>query len=56
VIRDYGTGLDTLRCLALATRDSPPKVEDMILTDAAKFSSYEVSYFHLTLCTVVWMF
>ncbi|XP_056273992.1 sarcoplasmic/endoplasmic reticulum calcium ATPase 2 isoform X2 [Pseudoliparis swirei] len=41
VIRDYGTGLDTLRCLALATRDSPPKVEDMILTDAAKFSSYE---------------
>uniref|UniRef100_A0A8D3E023 Calcium-transporting ATPase n=1 Tax=Scophthalmus maximus TaxID=52904 RepID=A0A8D3E023_SCOMX len=41
VIREYGTGRDTLRCLALATRDSPPKMEDMILTDAAKFSEYE---------------
>uniref|UniRef100_A0A8C2ZIA4 Calcium-transporting ATPase n=1 Tax=Cyclopterus lumpus TaxID=8103 RepID=A0A8C2ZIA4_CYCLU len=41
VIRDYGTGRDTLRCLALATRDSPPKMEDMILTDTAKFVLYE---------------
>ncbi|XP_062240714.1 sarcoplasmic/endoplasmic reticulum calcium ATPase 2 isoform X2 [Platichthys flesus] len=41
VIRDYGTGRDTLRCLALATRDSPPKMEDMILLDAAKFVDYE---------------
>eukprot|EP00064_Thunnus_orientalis_P000397 superscaffoldBa00000019_g397 len=41
VIRDYGTGSDTLRCLALATRDSPPKMEDMILSDTAKFSEYE---------------
>ncbi|KAG7251901.1 hypothetical protein CRUP_014963 [Coryphaenoides rupestris] len=30
-IREYGTGRDTLRCLALATRDSPPMVEDMNL-------------------------
>lgn len=46
VIRDYGTGRDTLRCLALATRDSPPKMEDMILSDTTKFSDYEVN-FHL---------
>lgn len=42
VIREYGTGRDTLRCLALATRDSPPKMEDMILSDTAKFIEYEV--------------
>ncbi|MED6267251.1 Sarcoplasmic/endoplasmic reticulum calcium ATPase 2, partial [Characodon lateralis] len=41
VIREYGTGRDTLRCLALATRDSPPKIEDMILSDTAKFTEYE---------------
>uniref|UniRef100_A0A4W6G875 Calcium-transporting ATPase n=1 Tax=Lates calcarifer TaxID=8187 RepID=A0A4W6G875_LATCA len=41
VIREYGTGRDTLRCLALATRDSPPKMEDMILSDTARFSEYE---------------
>ncbi|XP_068594624.1 sarcoplasmic/endoplasmic reticulum calcium ATPase 2-like [Brachionichthys hirsutus] len=41
VIRDYGTGRDTLRCLALATRDSPPKMEDMVLSDASKFVEYE---------------
>lgn len=41
-IREYGTGRDTLRCLALATRDNPPAVEDMNLTETAKFSEYEV--------------
>ncbi|XP_062310408.1 sarcoplasmic/endoplasmic reticulum calcium ATPase 2-like [Osmerus eperlanus] len=41
VIRDYGTGRDTLRCLALATRDTPPKKEDMVLIDAARFAAYE---------------
>ncbi|XP_068167037.1 sarcoplasmic/endoplasmic reticulum calcium ATPase 2 [Antennarius striatus] len=41
VIREYGTGNDTLRCLALATRDSPPKMEDMILSDTTKFVEYE---------------
>lgn len=43
VIREYGTGKDTLRCLALATRDSPPRMEDMVLADTAKFAEYEVS-------------
>lgn len=43
VIKEWGTGRDTLRCLALATRDSPPKREEMILDDSARFMEYEVS-------------
>lgn len=43
VIKEWGTGRDTLRCLALATRDTPPKREDMILDDSARFMEYEVS-------------
>ncbi|XP_054848862.1 sarcoplasmic/endoplasmic reticulum calcium ATPase 1 isoform X2 [Eublepharis macularius] len=41
VIKEWGTGRDTLRCLALATRDTPPKREDMILEDSTKFADYE---------------
>ncbi|XP_071975731.1 sarcoplasmic/endoplasmic reticulum calcium ATPase 1 isoform X1 [Engystomops pustulosus] len=41
VIKEWGTGRDTLRCLALATRDTPPKREDMILDDSTKFADYE---------------
>ncbi|KAL4609586.1 sarcoplasmic/endoplasmic reticulum calcium ATPase 2 [Arapaima gigas] len=41
VIREYGTGRDTLRCLALATRDNPPRKEDMALEDSARFVDYE---------------
>uniref|UniRef100_A0A8C1YDR5 Calcium-transporting ATPase n=1 Tax=Cyprinus carpio TaxID=7962 RepID=A0A8C1YDR5_CYPCA len=41
VIREYGTGRDTLRCLALATRDSPLKKEEMILSETACFAEYE---------------
>ncbi|XP_015472263.1 sarcoplasmic/endoplasmic reticulum calcium ATPase 1-like, partial [Parus major] len=41
VIKEWGTGRDTLRCLALATRDTPPKKEDMVLEDSSKFSEYE---------------
>uniref|UniRef100_A0A671K5S5 Calcium-transporting ATPase n=1 Tax=Sinocyclocheilus anshuiensis TaxID=1608454 RepID=A0A671K5S5_9TELE len=40
-IRDWGAGRDTLRCLALATRDSPPLEDKMDLENAAKFSEYE---------------
>lgn len=39
----YGTGRDTLRCLALATIDNPPKIEDMELVDSTKFINYEVN-------------
>ena len=42
VIKEWGTGRDTLRCLALATRDTPLKPEGMILEDATKFADYEV--------------
>lgn len=38
----YGTGADTLRCLALATIDSPIEPSQMQLDDATKFKNYEV--------------
>lgn len=41
-IREWGTGRDTLRCLALATHDSPPRKEDMDLENSGKFVQYEV--------------
>uniref|UniRef100_A0A4W5K656 Calcium-transporting ATPase n=1 Tax=Hucho hucho TaxID=62062 RepID=A0A4W5K656_9TELE len=41
LIRDWGTGRDTLRCLGMATRDLPPKQEDMDLENATKFAEYE---------------
>jgi len=37
----YGTGRDTLRCLALATADSPMSPNDMELGDPTKFYLYE---------------
>uniref|UniRef100_A0A8C4MDW3 Calcium-transporting ATPase n=1 Tax=Equus asinus asinus TaxID=83772 RepID=A0A8C4MDW3_EQUAS len=52
VIKEWGTGRDTLRCLALATRDTPPKREDMILDDSARFMEYETD---LTFIGVVGM-
>ncbi|XP_075422586.1 sarcoplasmic/endoplasmic reticulum calcium ATPase 1 isoform X2 [Ascaphus truei] len=52
VIKEWGTGRDTLRCLALATRDTPPKREDMVLEDSTKFVDYEVD---LTFVGVVGM-
>lgn len=50
--RQYGTGRDTLRCLALATADNPIKPEDMDLGDSNKFYTYEVN---LTFVGVVGM-
>jgi Ca2+ transporting ATPase len=41
--RQYGTGRDTLRCLALATIDNPPRPDDMNLEDSTKFYQYEVN-------------
>uniref|UniRef100_A0A8C4SQU8 Calcium-transporting ATPase n=1 Tax=Erpetoichthys calabaricus TaxID=27687 RepID=A0A8C4SQU8_ERPCA len=41
VIKEWGTGRDTLRCLALATRDTPLKKEEMNLEDSTKFAEYE---------------
>ncbi|XP_012705864.2 ATPase sarcoplasmic/endoplasmic reticulum Ca2+ transporting 1, like isoform X2 [Fundulus heteroclitus] len=52
VIKEWGTGRDTLRCLALATRDSPLKPEEMNLEDSTKFGDYETD---LTFVGVVGM-
>uniref|UniRef100_A0A3B4AVT6 Calcium-transporting ATPase n=1 Tax=Periophthalmus magnuspinnatus TaxID=409849 RepID=A0A3B4AVT6_9GOBI len=41
VIKEWGTGRDTLRCLALATRDTPVKKEEMNLEDSTHFADYE---------------
>uniref|UniRef100_A0A8C5DSV3 Calcium-transporting ATPase n=1 Tax=Gouania willdenowi TaxID=441366 RepID=A0A8C5DSV3_GOUWI len=41
-IREWGTGRDTLRCLALATHDDPPRPQDMDLENSSKFSQYEM--------------
>uniref|UniRef100_A0A8C2WXP6 Calcium-transporting ATPase n=1 Tax=Cyclopterus lumpus TaxID=8103 RepID=A0A8C2WXP6_CYCLU len=41
VIKEWGTGRDTLRCLALATSDTPMRKEDMNLVDSTKFVNYE---------------
>ncbi|CAF4958838.1 unnamed protein product, partial [Rotaria socialis] len=43
LVLQYGTGRDTLRCLALGTIDNPPRREDMDLEDAKKFASYETN-------------
>jgi len=49
---EYGTGRDTLRCLALATADSPCSPADMNVEDSTKFAQYEVN---LTFAGVVGM-
>merc|ERR1712061_577762 len=49
---EYGTGRDTLRCLCLATADSPMNPAEMNLEDSSKFVNYEVN---LTFCGVVGM-
>ncbi|NXA53857.1 AT2A3 ATPase, partial [Nothocercus julius] len=40
-VRDWGMGMDTLRCLALATNDNPVRKESMELDDSTKFVCYE---------------
>ncbi|RVE69320.1 hypothetical protein OJAV_G00076730 [Oryzias javanicus] len=41
VIKEWGTGRDTLRCLALATRDTPLRKKEMNLEDSTQFADYE---------------
>nr|XP_054527037.1 sarcoplasmic/endoplasmic reticulum calcium ATPase 3 isoform X3 [Pan troglodytes]XP_054527038.1 sarcoplasmic/endoplasmic reticulum calcium ATPase 3 isoform X3 [Pan troglodytes] len=54
-IRDWGSGSDTLRCLALATRDAPPRKEDMELDDCSKFVQYEVGAGADSPCSTRWV-
>merc|ERR1712012_1415067 len=49
---EYGTGRDTLRCLCLATADSPMNPSEMNLEESSKFAKYEVN---LTFVGVVGM-
>lgn len=42
-VREWGSGRDTLRCLAMATRDSPPDPRTLNLENSAAFSEYEVN-------------
>ncbi|XP_042685961.1 sarcoplasmic/endoplasmic reticulum calcium ATPase 3 isoform X1 [Centrocercus urophasianus] len=42
-IRDWGMGIDTLRCLALATHDAPVHRETMQLHDSTTFAHYETN-------------
>lgn len=51
VIREYGTGRDTLRCLALATRDNPPSKDQLNLEDSSRFAEYEASLKRTHKCT-----
>ena len=53
VVKRYGSGADTLRCLALAVIDDPTKPEDMDLEDASNFVKYEVSVRISLLCVSV---
>ncbi|KAL5477122.1 hypothetical protein EMCRGX_G023868 [Ephydatia muelleri] len=41
LVTKYGTGSDTLRCLAMATVDQPSPKQDLNLEDSAKFVQYE---------------
>lgn len=41
VVKEYGTGKDTLRCIALGTIDNPSHPSTMDLTDSTKFANYE---------------
>uniref|UniRef100_A0A3B4YT25 Calcium-transporting ATPase n=1 Tax=Seriola lalandi dorsalis TaxID=1841481 RepID=A0A3B4YT25_SERLL len=40
-VRDWGSGRDTLRCLAMATRDTPPDIHCLNLENSAGFADYE---------------
>ncbi|KAG7275234.1 hypothetical protein CRUP_034824 [Coryphaenoides rupestris] len=42
-VREWGSGRDTLRCLAMATRDAPPDPRSLNLENSATFADYEVS-------------
>lgn len=51
-VATYATGRETLRCLAVATRDSPPALADIDTKNPDNFKEYEVD---LTLVGVVGM-
>ena len=42
-VREWTSGRDTLRCLAMATRDVPPDPRTLNVENCATFANYEVS-------------
>jgi len=48
--RAYGTGRDTLRCLALAVIETTPNVNEMDLSDSTKFINYEQNAVFVGVC------
>jgi len=50
VTASYGVGRDTLRCLGLATIDTPMDPEEMDLADATKFINYEKDMTFVGVC------
>lgn len=42
-VREWGSGRDTLRCLAMATRDTPPDIAGLNLEKSSGFAAYEVT-------------
>lgn len=42
-VREWGSGRDTLRCLAMATRDAPPDIASLNLEKSSGFAAYEVT-------------
>lgn len=42
-VREWGSGRDTLRCLAMATRDAPPNIASLNLEKSSGFAAYEVT-------------
>ncbi|XP_075320219.1 sarcoplasmic/endoplasmic reticulum calcium ATPase 2 [Odontesthes bonariensis] len=40
-VREWASGRDTLRCLAMATRDTPPDIHSLNLENSATFADYE---------------
>ncbi|KAK5866622.1 hypothetical protein PBY51_020798 [Eleginops maclovinus] len=40
-VREWGAGRDTLRCLAMATRDTPPDIKGLNVENSATFIDYE---------------
>lgn len=48
--RQYGTGRDTLRCLALAVIENPISESEMDTADSTKFINYEVNATFVGVC------
>ena len=53
LVHQYGSGRDTLRCLALGTIDEPVRKEAMKLEDATHFIDYEVCRLSSTLSQIM---